>query len=182
MSQSTATLEPVNAVSPSQACRSCGHSYRDHSSGAGCRHRDSDGDFCDCSLFSMSVDDALRAVADPNRQCRTCGHEFTTHHQGYLAGCQAEGPCSCESFLSRPGSDAHVIVEAMAAVARTKDQFIHWIDDGKEKPFKCDPPLPAPIRLDCPDHPTWPLAIKGGRAFCLFGGHTWESPSSRGED
>lgn len=131
MPNSTATIErPAEAISPSQSCRSCGHQYRDHGSGAGCRHRDSDGDFCSCSLF------------------------------------QAIAPAGSRD-----------IVAAAVAVARTKDQWTYFIDDGKPDLWVCDPPLPSPLGMDCPDHPTFPLIIKQGEAFCRRGLHFWEEPT-----
>lgn len=32
-------------------------------------------------------------------------------------------------------------------------------------------PLPAPIGVNCPDHPTYPLVIREGAAWCRRGQH-----------
>ncbi len=51
-------------------------------------------------------------------------------------------------------------------VARGKDQFIHSIGG-----HPLERPLPAPIGADCPDHPSYPLVIKAGEAWCRRGQH-----------
>jgi hypothetical protein len=50
--------------------------------------------------------------------------------------------------------------------ARGKDQFVHSLNGV---PLRT--PIPAPIGANCPDHPTYPLVIKDGEAWCRRGQH-----------
>jgi hypothetical protein len=118
-------------------------------------------------------------VADPpaprraRRSCRQCGHDFRDHISG--ARCRVPN-CDCSLFLSMMGSDEHLAVERVMAVARMKDQFIHDLPDGHGQMRIPPPGLPAPIGMDCPDHPSFALLIKGGLAWCRRGMHFWEPP------
>ena len=116
------TEDAEASINPSTPCASCGHAYREHASGASCRHRDDDG-LCGCSLFQTQ---ALR-----------------------------------ESLI--------VTAAAALEAARTRDRFVRSLESGHGMlPVT---PIPAPIGANCPDHPTYPLVIRGEEAWCRAGQH-----------
>jgi len=57
-------------------------------------------------------------------------------------------------------------VRTALEAARTKDQLIHSLNG-----VRLQTPIPAPIGVNCPDHPTFPLVIKDGNAWCRRGRH-----------
>jgi len=57
-------------------------------------------------------------------------------------------------------------VRAALEKARTRDHLV-WLQDGTTKYG----PLPAPIGVDCPEHPSFALVIKDGEPWCRRGQH-----------
>lgn len=69
--------------------------------------------------------------------------------------------------------EARAQAQAALAIARTKDPLIHTLGG-----HPIEPPLPAPIGADCPDHETYPLVLVDGDAWCRRGQHVPELEAS----
>lgn len=74
-------------------------------------------------------------------------------------------------------SPAEEVQDALA-VALAKDPFIRYLTGKKGEAEPLANPLPAPIGANCPEHPTFPLVLKDGGAWCRRGQHCFDPERS----
>lgn len=72
---------------------------------------------------------------------------------------------------------SHLEVVAALERARRRDHFVRELPGTRpmDPPTMLNPPLPAPIGIDCPDHPGWDLVLKQSYAWCRRGQHYYQT-------
>lgn len=96
-----------------------------------------------------------------------------------MANDSQPGKCQrCGVRLSRNEADMygglcsqcyHIYERALAEIRQ--QPWVTHLSDGHGDPVKLERPIPAPIGVNCPDHPTYPLVIHDGHAWCRRGQH-----------